>query len=81
VRPLHRVILMQETNKYPTKCYRCGERCEAGEGLVSYPTWDHLKAWPRRPQGMVLVEHKGCAEKFAGTFVHHMYQPEGTHDV
>ncbi len=72
---------MQDTNKYAATCYRCGERCEVGEGLVSYPKWDHREAWSRRTEGMVLVEHKGCAEKFAGTFVHYIYQPEGTHDV
>ena len=72
---------MQDTNNYAATCYRCGERCEVGEGLVSYPKWDHREAWSRRTEGMVLVEHKGCAEKFAGTFVHYIYQPEGTHDV
>jgi len=72
---------MQDTNRYPAICYRCGQRCAAGEGVVSYPTWEHLKAWPHHPHRKVLVEHKECAEKFAGTFVHYIDQPERKTDA
>lgn len=72
---------MQQTNQFPSTCFRCGERVEAGEGVVDYATYEQRQAWPKHPDRKVLVQHQTCAEKFAGTFVHHIYNPEGKTDV
>lgn len=76
MRPLHGGVLMHDTNRFPTRCYRCGEKIPAGEGLLDYPSYEQREAWPKS-RGEVIVEHKECADKFQGTFVHHIYQPAG----
>lgn len=43
-------------NKFPGTCYRCGERCEAGDG--------HFE---RLPGIGWRVQHATCAIKYRGT--------------
>lgn len=64
-------------NKYEGVCYRCGKMVPAKEGLLNFcdipgmrwPELRGLKNWP-------LVEHTDCAEKYKGTDIHHLYQPD-----
>lgn len=64
-------------NRYEAVCFRCGAPVPAGEGLMSWTKRTHAEAWPGIAKAMpfALVEHEGCAKKFDGTFVHHIYKP------
>ncbi len=72
-----RELLRYETVEEPGGCFRCGAPVPAGEGLMSWTKQGHVQAWPRIAKAMpfALVEHEGCAKKFDGTFVHHIYKP------
>ena len=64
-------------NRYEAICYRCGEPVAAGEGEMSFTRHTHRQEWPIAAPLMpfAIVEHVACAEKYAGTYVHHKYNP------
>ena len=62
-------------NRYPGTCYRCGEIVPAETGLFTYEALPGLRWLQGKFQrNWPLVEHKSCAEKFAGTNVHYLYE-------
>jgi len=70
---------MTEPNKYSGRCFRCGKRVEAGEGVIR--EWDRKlgEVWfppPLQPVTSFLVEHKECHQKFEGTAVHFAWLPQ-----
>jgi hypothetical protein len=72
-------MLCKDTNRFRATCYRCGKPVEPEKGLLEFPSFEQIEAWSGGVQRKVaLVEHPECAEKFRGTFVHYLFQPEGT---
>lgn len=63
-------------NKFAGECYRCGGTVAAEAGYFSFEGSPGLR-WPagRFQRNWPLVEHKDCADLYAGTNVHHVFQP------
>jgi hypothetical protein len=65
-------------NKYPAKCFRCGEVVPAGGGDFFYGSGSDPYHWPQHQyrRNIPLVEHFKCAEKYKGTGVHYQFSPD-----
>lgn len=69
-------------NRYKSICFRCGEAVQAEHGLVSFESFPGLR-WKQMGQikSVTLVEHDACRIKYAGTDVHHVFNPDREDDV
>lgn len=67
-----------ERNRYTATCYRCGGTVHPDQGVVSHLRLDQKQAWQAMAglRNVLLIEHDACAERYAGTFIHHIYQPD-----
>lgn len=66
-------------NRFKGTCYRCGKTVPAGKGVVSFERrprdrWN-IPNYTYSRNGMTLVEHRECREKYAGSDVHHIFNP------
>lgn len=68
-------------NRFPATCFRCGCVVHTDTASFDMPTWGMKKAWGdkyNRHRDKWLIQHPECREKFFGTTVHYLYQPEGS---
>lgn len=55
-------------NKYPARCYRCGNQVEVGQGHYERASYDRRRALNAPPNTPFwIAQHAGCAIKFSGT--------------
>lgn len=69
-------------NRFPSKCYRCGETVKPDQGTVEVfdlpgTRWSNLRFHRR----ITLVEHDACASRYAGTNTHWQYAPDDDFQV
>lgn len=65
-------------NSYRARCYRCGGWVEPEAGVVTFER-NPRRRWPElgfQFNAATLVEHHECAERYAGTDVHHLFKPD-----
>ena len=65
-------------NKYPAKCFRCGEIVPVGDGDFFYGNGSYPWPWPQYlyQHNIPFIEHHGCRDKYAGTGVHYRFSPD-----
>lgn len=64
-------------NKYKGVCDRCGKVVHAGTGTLTFVR-PHKVDWPiakGQIGDIAILEHPECRAKYAGTNVHHRYDP------
>lgn len=66
-------------NMFKGTCYRCGKEVPAEAGIFTYEN-SPAHRWPRKgnryQRNWPMVEHVECAEKYEGTNVHYIYEPD-----
>ena len=72
--------MLNQTNRFRATCFRCGSWVQPDAGLLYEPTTEILSTWKGYPplanlRKHLLVQHRHCAVRFAGTNVHHVYAP------
>lgn len=63
-------------NRYAGDCFRCGLSVRAGDGLLYFPGIEDKDAWGRKFKesgSKALPQHVACAERFAGTTQHYLF--------